>query len=148
MQETRVQSLGQEDTQEKEMATHSNILAWRIPWMEEPGGLQSAGLQRVRQDSVTNDLKQWISKMNIQCKDEVVDLSLGISLSRKVRASPVAQTVKSLRAMQETRVQSLGQEDPLEKAMATHYSILAWRIPWTEESGGLQFIGSQRVRHN
>ena len=82
MQETRVQSLGQEDTQEKEMATHSNILAWRIPWMEEPGGLQSAGLQRVRQDSVTNDLKQWISKMNIQCKDEVVDLSLGISLSQ------------------------------------------------------------------
>lgn len=50
--------------------------------MEEPGGLQSAGLQRVRQDSVTNDLKQWISKMNIQCKDEVVDLSLGISLSQ------------------------------------------------------------------
>ena len=82
MRETRVQSLGQEDTQEKEMATHSNILAWRIPWMEEPGGLQSAGLQRVRQDSVTNDLKQWISKMNIQCKDEVVDLSLGISLSQ------------------------------------------------------------------
>ena len=63
-------------------------------------------------------------------------------------ASLVAQQVKNPHAMQETRVQSLGQEDPLEKAMATHYSILAWRIPWTEESGGLQFIGSQRVRHN
>ena len=60
----------------------------------------------------------------------------------------MAQTVKSLRAMQETRVQSLGQEDPLEKAMATHYSILAWRIPWTEEPGGLQSMGVQRVAHD
>jgi len=50
--------------------------------------------------------------------------------------------------MQETRVRSLGWEDPLEEGMATHSSILAWRIPWTEESGGLQFIGSQRVRHD
>ena len=50
--------------------------------------------------------------------------------------------------MQETGVQSLGWEDPLEKEMATHTSILAWRIPWTEEPGGLQPIGSQRVRHN
>ena len=48
-------------------------------------------------------------------------------------------------AMQEARVQSLGQEDPLEKEMATHSSILAWRIPWTEEPGGLQSMGSQRV---
>ena len=50
--------------------------------------------------------------------------------------------------MQETWVRSPGQEDPLEKAMATHSSILAWRIPWTEEPGGLQSIGSQRVGHN
>ena len=50
--------------------------------------------------------------------------------------------------MQETWVQSLGQEDPLEEEMATHASILAWRIPWTEESGGLQSMGSQRVRHD
>ena len=56
-------------------------------------------------------------------------------------ASLVAQTVKNLLAMKETWVQSLGQEDPLEKGMATHSSILAWRIPWTEESGGLQSIG-------
>ena len=69
-------------------------------------------------------------------------------MDRGVWWATVHGAVKSLRAMQETRVQSLGQEDPLEKAMATHYSILAWRIPWTEESGGLQFIGSQRVRHN
>ena len=54
------------------------------------------------------------------------------------RASLVAQMVKNLAAKQETRVQSLGQEDPLEEGMATHSSILAWRIPWTEEPGGLQ----------
>ena len=55
-------------------------------------------------------------------------------------ASLMAQTVKSLPAMEETQVQSLGQEDPLEKEMATHFSILAWRIPWTKEPGGLQFM--------
>jgi len=60
----------------------------------------------------------------------------------------VAQTVKNLPAMQETPVQSLGWEDPLEKGMATHSSILAWRIPWTEEAGGLQSIDLQRVGHD
>ena len=50
--------------------------------------------------------------------------------------------------MWETRVRSLGQEDPLEKEMATHSSVLAWEIPWTEESSGLQFIGSQRIGHD
>ena len=63
-------------------------------------------------------------------------------------ASLVAQRLKSLPAMQETRVQSLGQEDPLEKEMATHSSILAWRIPWMEEPGGLQSTGLQRVGHD
>ena len=60
----------------------------------------------------------------------------------------VAQMVKNLPAMQETRIQSLGGEDPLEKGMATHPSILAWRILWTEEPGGLLCMGSQRVGHN
>ena len=60
----------------------------------------------------------------------------------------MAQTVKNLPAMWETWILSLGQEDPLEKGMATHSSILAWRIPWTEEPGGLQSKGSQRVRHD
>ena len=60
----------------------------------------------------------------------------------------MAQTVKNLPAMPETQVWSLGQEDPLEKGMATHSSFLAWRIPWTEESGGLQSMGLQRVRHD
>ena len=60
-------------------------------------------------------------------------------------SSLVAQSVKSLPAIRETQVQSLGQEDPLEKKMATHSSILAWRILWTEEPGELQSMGSQRV---
>ena len=55
----------------------------------------------------------------------------------------MAQIVKNLPAMQETWVQSLGREDPLEKGMANHFSVLAWRIPWTEETGGLQSMGSQ-----
>ena len=57
-------------------------------------------------------------------------------------ASLVAQMVKNLPAMQETQLQSPGREDPLEKGMTTHSSILAWRIPWTEEPGGLQVMGS------
>ena len=60
----------------------------------------------------------------------------------------MAQTVKNLPAMQESQVRSLDREDPLEKGMATHYSILAWRIPWTEEPGRLQSVGLQRVRHD
>ena len=63
-------------------------------------------------------------------------------------ASLVAQKVKPLSAMQETQVRSLGQEDPLEKKMATHSSILAWRISWMEEPGRLQSMGSQRVRYD
>ena len=67
---------------------------------------------------------------------------------RGVFRSPVAQRLKRLPVMQETWVRSLGQEDPLEKEMATHSSILARRIPWMEEPGGLQSTGSQRVGHD
>ena len=69
-----------------------------------------------------------------------IKFSLGTSL--------VAQTVKRLPTMRETRVQSLGQEYLLEKEMAAHSSILAWKILWTEEPGGLQSMASQRVRHD
>ena len=62
--------------------------------------------------------------------------------------SLVAQMVKNLPAMQKTQVQPLEQEDPLKKGMEAHSSILTWEIPWTEESGGLQSIESQRVGHN
>ena len=75
-------------------------------------------------------LKSWLFQLIVTDYD-----STGASL--------VAQLVKDLPAMQETRVQFLGWEDPLEKEMATHSSILARRIPWTEEPGGLQFVGSQ-----
>ena len=65
-----------------------------------------------------------------------------------IQASQVAQMIKCLPAMQETQVRSLGQEDPLEKEMATHSSTLAWKIPWMEETGRLQSMGSQRVGHD
>ena len=64
------------------------------------------------------------------------------------RASQVTQQVKNPPAMQETQVRSLGQEDPLKEGMAVHSSILAWRIPWTEEPGGLQSLELKRVGYN
>ena len=64
------------------------------------------------------------------------------------KSSLVAHMVKNLPALRETRVQSLGQKDPVEKKIATHSSILAWRIPWTEEPGELQSMGSQRVGYD
>ena len=70
------------------------------------------------------------------------------SLVGELRASLVAQSVRNLPAVQETWVRSLGWEDPLEKEMATHSSILSWKISWTEEPGGLQSMGSQRVGHD
>ena len=69
-------------------------------------------------------------------------------LSTDFRTSLVAQTVKRLHTMQETRVRFLGREDPLEKEMATHSSTLAWKIPWMEERGRLQSMGSQRLGHD
>ena len=65
-----------------------------------------------------------------------------------LRASFVAHMVKNLPTMKKTQVWSLDQKDPLEEEMATHSSLLAWRIPWTEESGWLQSMGSQRMRHD
>ena len=73
-------------------------------------------------------------------------MTLGIILNLYI--SLVAQTVKRLPTVQETGVQSLGREDPLEKEMAPHSSTLAWKIPWMEESGRLQSMASQRVGHD
>ena len=69
-------------------------------------------------------------------------------LWRPLSVTLIAQLVKNLPAMQETPVQSLGWEDPLEKGIAIHFNILVWRIPWTEEPGEIQSMGSQRVRHS
>ena len=109
---------------EKAMATHSSTLVWKIPWTEEPGRLQSMGSHRVGHD--------WSD----------------LAAAMRRRASLVAQRLKHLATMWETWVWSPGWEDTLEKEMATHSSILAWRIPWTEEPSGLQSTGSQRVRHD
>ena len=75
-------------------------------------------------------------------------MKMGTMFSYHLGASLVAQRLKRLHAMQETWVQSLSQEDPLEKETATHSSTLAWKIPWTEEPGRLQSMGSQRVGHD
>ena len=106
---------------EKEMATHSSVVAWRIPGMGEPGGLPSMGSHRVGHD--WSDLA-------------AAAVAAGVSL--------VSQMVKNPPAMRETQVPSLGWEDPLEKGMATHSIILAWRIPWTEEPSGLQVYGAAK----
>ena len=81
-------------------------------------------------------------------KDKTLNKTGKNPYSPKAWASLVAQMVKNLPAVQETWVQSLGWEDPLEKGMAAHSSILAWRIPLTEEPGKLQFMGSLRVGHD
>ena len=114
------------------MATHSSTLAWKIPWTEEPSRLLSMGLHRVGHD--------WC------------DLAAAAAKSRYSRARllgfELSSTVKNLPAMkelQETQVWSPGWEDPLEKAMTTHSSILAWRIPWTEAPDKLHSTGLQRV---
>ena len=112
MQETRVWSLGWEDP----LATHSSTLAWKIPFMEKPGRLQSMGSQRIRH--------YWATSRHFKVP----------------RASQVALMVKIL------PVQSKGQEDPLEKEIATHSRIFAWEIPWTKEPGGLLSMGLQRVK--
>ena len=124
MQETWVRSLGWEDPTEKGKATHSSILAWRSPWtVYSPLGCKE--LDMTEQISLV-----WIYKYS----------HFGASL--------VAQKVKNLPATWETQVRFLGLEDPLEKEMATHSTTLAWKIPWTEEPGRLQSMGSKRVRHN
>ena len=87
-------------------------------------------------------LYPWETSVSI-FKDIIFTLRIGLCLYLKLplpRTSLVAQTVKRLPTMQETRVQSLGQEDDLEKEVATHSSILAWKIPWTEEPGRLQSV--------
>ena len=83
-----------------------------------------------------------------QKRENIININNTIPSTSIVWASLVAQIVKNLPAMQETWVQSLGEEDPLEKEMATHCRILAWRIPWTQEPGGPHSVGSQGVGHD
>ena len=126
MWETQVRSVGQEDSLEKEMATHSSTLAWKIPWTEEPGSLQSMGSQRVGHD--------WATKLSLS-------LSTYMRHLEESRAFPSG-------SVQEMRVQSLGQEDTLEKEVATHSSILAWEVPWIKKPGRVTVHGVTRVGHD
>ena len=96
-------------------------------------------------------LRFYVSKFcrcNLFKIDSPLNIFLNYYLLPILGTFLVAQTVKHLPTMQDTQVRSLGQEDLLEKEMATHSSTLAWKIPWTQEPGGLQSIGSQRVRHD
>ena len=90
----------------------------------------------------------WVGKQWSRARVSVASFAYLKEQRLRFEASLVAQRVKHLPAMRETWVRSLGWEDPLEKEMATHSSTLAWRIPWTEEPGRLQSMGSQRVRYN
>ena len=136
MQETRVQSLGQKDLLEKEMATHSKILAWKIPWMEDPGRLQSMGSQRVGHN--------WATSLS--------NLTIGW-----IQGYRIGNTERLLWRFEHTGTNPLQMPKDnfiwlfyclVEKAMAPHSRTLAWKIPWTEEPGRLQSMGSLRVGHN
>ena len=121
-QKTQVQSLSWEDTLEEEMATHSSILPGKFHGQRGLAGYSPWG----QKESTTE------YTYTLHC----------------VWASLVAQTVKNLPKMQETLIRSPGWEDSMEKGMATHSSIIAWRIPWTEVPSRLQYLGSQRIRHS
>ena len=92
--------------------------------------------------------KSGVSTAMAVSRDVSVFLANKLIIHPFTHLQTLAQTVKNLSARWETWVQSLGWEDPLQKGTATHSSILAWRIPWTEEPGGLQSMGSQRVGQN
>ena len=146
MQEMQVWSLGREDLLEKEMATHSSVLAWRIPWTEEPGRLQSIGLQRVGHNWATNTFHFWslltkyqqlLSYFNSNCDNQkcfqaLLSVPWGGKLSLPIQ------------------IENYCSRDFMEymEAMAAHSSTFAWKIPWMEEPGGLQSMGSLRVGHD
>ena len=139
-QETWVWSLGAEDLLEKETATHFSILASKIPWMEEIGGLQTMGSQRVGHDWVTNTLTQdHLSFRMWQLQ------SAGFTESFKNNTHVFWWQAWSPSLFYPGL--TLGWEDLLEKETATFSSILAGKIPWMEDPGRLQFMGSQTVQH-
>ena len=118
-------------------------------WLRPPVPLpQLTGLLAVSDQPVAclSDSSLYISYLPLAPPSPHTEVTFGGTIPIPV-ASLVAQTVKNLPAMQETWVQSLDQQDSLGKGMATHCSILAWRIPRTEEPGGLWSMGSQRVGH-
>ena len=119
VQETQVQSLDWEDPLGKGIATYSSFLAWKIPWTEELAGYSPWGCKEP-------DMTERLSV----CAHAHTECAHAHTLTYD-QASLVARMVKNLPLMGETQVLSLGREDPLEKQIATHFSILAWKTPWT-----------------
>ena len=146
-QEMQVQSLGQEDPLEEEMATFSSILAWKTPWTEEPEGLQSMGLQRVRHNQATNNNSTHDLRVCIRFHQIWPVL-------RHSWDSLVAQTVKRLPAMREPLVRSPGREDPREgNGTPLQYSCLensmdrgdGWASLWGWEESDVIDHGSTKL---
>ena len=152
MLETRLLSLGWEDPLEEGMQPTPVFLPGKSPGQTSLAGYNPWGCK----DSDTTErlrtrmIEKTFAGRSNSFKQMFIFPFLNLFNWRltALQASLVAQRLKHLPAMREAWVWSLGQEDPLEKEMATHSSILAWRIPWTEEPGGLQSTGSQRVRYN
>ena len=145
MWETRVQSLGREDLLEKEIATHSSILAWKIPWTEEPGGLQSMGSQIVGHD--------WLTLLHcrtLPCPHTLTPPPKGCKNTVKNTVTEMKNIFYGLNSRLETGEERINEleEMSIETSMAPHSSTLAWKIPWTEEPGRLQSMGSRRVGHD
>ena len=124
-----------------------NPMDCSLPGSSVHGILQARVLERVAISSSrgSSQPRDWthISCISLHWQEDSLPLNTSV-----IWASLLAQVVKNLPAVQETWVWSLSQKDPLQKGMATYSSILAWRIPWTEEPGGLQSIGSQRFGHD
>ena len=139
----RVRSLGREDPLEEGMATHCSILAWIIPWTEELGGLQPMGSQRVGHDLATKPPPPYTLTYTHTHTHIHTYGHLHIYI-----AFPGGSDGKESACDMGNLGLSPGWEDPLEKGMATHSSILAWIIPWTEEPGELQAMGLPRVRYD
>ena len=152
MWETWVRSLGWEDPLEKGFP-HSSVSKESACNAGDPGSIP--GLGRSPGEGNGNPL-QYSFLENLMDRGPWRATAHGVARVRQdlvtksspPRASLGAQMVKNLPIMQASQVQTLGQEDPPEKKMATHSSILAWRIPWTEKPSRLQSMGSQRVGHN
>ena len=143
------------------MVTKSIILAWEIPWTEEPGRLQTMGLQRVghRWGELSahknGDLKQWSPNSwspgtTFMEDNSSTDRGWGWGSGWFGDDSSTWHLLCTLflLLLHQLHLRSQGWEDLLEEGTAAHFSILDWEIPWTEEPGGLQSMGSQRVRHN
>ena len=163
MQETWITSLGQEDPLEKRMATYSSILAQRILWTEGPGGLQSMGLQRIRHTTEPINTQNYKEEQKDNEDKDPGSCYLGEGNGKRLQDSRLEnprdrgtwQEPGRLQSMRPLRVRTWLSNftftfhfHSLEKEMATHSSVLAWRIPGMGEPGGLPSTGSHRVKHD